>query len=308
MDVGDESMELPFLATFIQAAELNSFTKAGQKLQLSQAAVSQRIGALEKSLGASLFRRQGGRVILTDSGRQLYRFAERILTLHEEARQEITRQKTPVTGELVLAASSIPGEHLLPALLARLSQNYPQVRVRASVSDTQTVLDQVERGRAQLGLVGGKPETSDLEFRPFATDELVLILPPGHGWRNKKHVRLKQLAGEPLIMREAGSGTRWRLERALAEAGKSARDLRITLELGSNEAIKEAVLQGLGIAFLSKHAVRQELETNQLYATRVSDLDLNREMFIVWNPKHVLTIPARLFLDLSDPARKVPNP
>lgn len=308
MNAGGESIELPFLATFIQAAELSSFTKAGQTLHLSQAAVSQRIGALEKSLGASLFRRQSGKVVLTDAGRQLYHFAERILTLHEEARQEITRQKAPVTGELVLAASSIPGEHLLPALLASLSHSYPQVRVRASVSDTQTVLDQVERGRAHLGLVGGKPEASDLEFRQFATDELVLILPPGHAWSKRRTVRLGQLAGEPLIMREAGSGTRWRLERALAEAGKSVRDLRVTLELGSNEAIKEAVLQGLGVAFLSTHAVRQELETKQLHATRVSDLDLNREMFIVLNPKRVLPIPARLFLDLSDSTRKTQKP
>jgi LysR family transcriptional regulator, low CO2-responsive transcriptional regulator len=303
VDAGGESIEMPYLETFIQAAELSSFTKAGQALDLSQAAVSQRIGALEKSLGLSLFRRQGGRVVLTDAGRQLYAYAERILALHGEARREIAGQNAPVVGELVLAASSIPGEHLLPGLLAKLSQSFPQVRVRATVSDTQTVLEHVQHGRAHLGLVGGKPETSELEFRSFALDELVLILPPGHAWKDSSHVRLRQLASEPLIMREVGSGTRWCLERALTDAGKSVRDLRVTLELGSNEAIKEAVLQGLGLAFLSTHAVRQEIETKQLHAVRVSDLKLSREMFVVWNPKRAMPIPARLFLDLSAASR-----
>jgi DNA-binding transcriptional LysR family regulator len=294
----EDSIELPYLESFMQAAEQSSFTKAGQALHLSQAAISQRMGALEKVLGVALFRREGGRVNLTDAGRQLYGFTERILALHREAREAITGRKTPVVGELVLAASSIPGEHLLPSLLAKLSQTFPQVRVRATVSDTQTVLEQVQHGRAHLGLVGGKPGTSELEFRQFASDELVLIVPPGHAWCKRNRVRLDQLAGEPLIMREAGSGTRWRLERALADAGKSLRDLRVTLELGSNEAIKEAVLQGLGLAFLSIHAVRQEVEAEQLHAVLVPELELGREIFVVWNPKRALTIPARLFLDL----------
>lgn len=299
MDAPGDSIELPYLETFIQAAERSSFTKAGQALHLSQAAVSQRMGALEKALGVSLFRREGGRVILTDAGRQLHGYAERILALHSEARQEIAGQKAPVVGELILAASSIPGEHLLPSLLAKLSQSFPQVRVRAAVSDTQTVLDQVQQGRAHLGLVGGKPENSELEFRPFATDELVLIVPPGHEWSKSKQVRLEQLASAPLIVREAGSGSRWRLERALAQAGLTLRDLRVTLELGSNEAIKEAVIQGLGAAFLSDHAIRQEIEGKRLHAVRVSGLELGREMFVVWDPKRALPIPARLFLDLS---------
>jgi DNA-binding transcriptional LysR family regulator len=102
-----------------------------------------------------------------------------------------------------------------------------------------------------------------------------------------------------MIMREAGSGSRWRLERALAQVGIGLRDLQVTLELGSNEAIKEAVLQGLGVAFLSSHAIREEVERKRLHAVRVSGLELGREMFLVWDPKRALPIPARLFLDLS---------
>src|SRR5437588_5878275 len=105
---------LPHLETFTHAAELNSFTAAGQVLGLTQAAVSQRVRALEQSLGVSLFRRQGGHVLLTDEGRQLYEFAKRIQALHQQAREELTGRKPRVGGELTLAASSVPGEHLLP--------------------------------------------------------------------------------------------------------------------------------------------------------------------------------------------------
>lgn len=293
-------MLLPHLDTFSKAAELSSFTHAARALQLSQAAVSQRMQALEQSLGVSLFRRERGRVILTDAGRQLYDYAQRILALHQEARQKITGQKTPLTGELILAASSIPGEHFLPALLSTYRQKHPHVRVRATIADTQTVLVHVQQGHVHVGLVGGKSENPSLEFRCFAHDELVLVVPRGHAWESRQRVSLKQILEEPLILREAGSGTRWRLEKALADAGQALSEVRVILELGSNEAIKEAVLQGLGIAFLSRHAVKQEVENGQLHSLGVTGLSLIRDIYAVWDRERALPIPARLFLDLVE--------
>jgi DNA-binding transcriptional LysR family regulator len=290
--------QLPHLETFARAAELSSFTAAARALELTQAAVSQRIQELEGALDVSLFERRGGRVALTDAGRRLYPFAERILALHREAIEEITGHKAPLTGELSLAASSIPGEHLLPDLLSAFRARYPHVQVRATVTDTQAVLRQVEEGRAQVGLVGGRTDQADLEFRPFATDRLVLVVPAGHAWGRRRHVPLAQLAQQPLILRETGSGSRWCLERALAQAGKSLSDLQVALELGSNEGIKEAVLRGLGLAFLSTLAVREEQDGGKLHAVQVEGLSLEREMFAVWSRRRVLPIAARLFLDL----------
>ena len=120
-------------------------------------------------------------------------------------------------------------------------------------------------------------------------------------WYRRKRVSLKQLCQEPLILREAGSGSRWCLERALARAGKSVKDLRLVLELGSNEAIKEAVLRGIGLAVLSTHAVHKELAAGQLRAFKVTGLPLEREMLAVWDRRRVLPIPAKLFLDFIDP-------
>lgn len=299
--------QLPHLETFAKAAELGSFTAAAQALGMTQAAVSQRIRALEQRLKASLFRRQGGHVFLSDAGQRLYPFAQRIFLLHQEARQEVTGQRTPLTGMLALAASSVPGEHLLPGLLELFRQKYPHVRIRASVADSQAVLHDVERGHVAIGLVGGRSDNEALVFRPFACDRLVLVVSPGHAWQRRKRVSLAQLLKEPLVVRESGSGSRWCLERALTRAGKSTAELRVALELGSNEAIKEAVRRGMGLAILSDQAVKDDVAAGRLHMVNIAGLSLERQMFVVWDGRRALPIVARLFLDLIAPADEKPT-
>jgi DNA-binding transcriptional LysR family regulator len=289
--------QLPHLETFMRAAESGSFTAAAQVLGLTQAAVSQRIRALEQSLNTSLFHRQAGHVHLTEAGLSLHAYAQRILQLHQEARQAITGQKVPLTGELTLAASSVPGEHLLPEVLAEFRRHYPHVQVKVLVADSRAVLEQVEHSRCHLGLVGGKSDNPHLEFHPFGTDELVLVVPADHAWRRRKQVTVEQLCRQPLIVREAGSSSRWCLEEALRHAGRAGERCKVALELGSNEAIKEAVLRGLGLAVLSIHAVRKEIQAGQLHGLRVAELPLVREFFVVWDRRRALPIPARRFLD-----------
>jgi DNA-binding transcriptional LysR family regulator len=292
--------QIPHLETFVQAAELSSFTAAARALNLTQAAVSQRIAALEQDLGAPLFRRQGGRVLLTDAGRKLHQFAQRILDLHRQAREEVAGRPAPLTGELSLAASSIPGEHLLPRLLSVFGQRHPHVQVRAAVADSEEALARVEQGRAHVGLVGRKSDSPHLECRSFARDRMVLVVPPGHPWAGLESVSLQELANQPLLVREAGSGSRWRLEQALAGAGKSLRDLRVVLELGSNEAIKEAVLRGMGAAVLSTYAVEKEARAGELRCLSIAGLGMERELFAVYDRRRALPIPARLFLELLE--------
>jgi DNA-binding transcriptional LysR family regulator len=288
---------LPYLETFAKAAELGSFTAAGRWLGTSQAAVSQRIQALEKMLAAPLFQRQGGRILLTDAGHCLYGYAERILALHQEARQKITGKKEKQVAELALAASSIPGEYLLPDLLARFRRRHPHVRLRVDISDSATVRAQVEHGRAPLGLVGKKSASAALEFRCFARDRMALVVPADHPWARRQQVSLKQLLEQPLILREAGSGSRECLEQALTAAGKSVADLQVTLELGSNEAIKQMVLRGLGLAILSTKAVAKEIKTGKLHAVRVAGLPMKRDMFVVWDRRRAQSLPAQLFVE-----------
>jgi DNA-binding transcriptional LysR family regulator len=294
--------QLPHLETFARAAEAGSFTAAARTLGLTQAAVSQRIQTLEQALGVPLFFRRGGRVLLTEGGHRLHPYAQRILALHAEARREVAGHKDPVAGDLILAASSVPVEHLLSAALAAFRRSHPHIQVRVAVTDSQAVLDQVERAKAALGLVGGKGHGPHLQYRPFASDRLALIVPAGHALARRRLVPLRDFCRLALILREAGSGSRWCLEQALARAGKSLSDLHVVLEVGSNEAIKEAVLGGMGLAVLSTRVVERELQAEQLHALPVAGLPLQREMFVVWDRRRALPIPARLFLDLLETA------
>jgi DNA-binding transcriptional LysR family regulator len=291
---------LQHLETFARAAELSSFTAAARALNLTQAAVSQRIAALEAELGVALFRRQGGRVLLTEAGRRLHDYAQRILDLHREAREQVTGRPQPVTGELSLAASSIPGEHLLPELLSVFGQRHPSVQVKATVTDSQSALMQVEQGQAHLGLVGRKGDSPHLDGRCFARDQLVLVVPADHRWVKRRSISIADLYTQPLVLREAGSASRWCLEQALTGTGRSPHDLRVVAELGSNETIKEAVFRGLGLAVLSTFAVQKDVQAGRLHCLGVAGLPLEREMFVVWDRRRVLPIPARLFLDMLD--------
>jgi DNA-binding transcriptional LysR family regulator len=302
-----DDLQLPNLETFSKAAELSSFTGAAKPLHLTQAAISQRIQALEATLGRPLFQRRGGRVLLTAAGQKLYQYAQRILDLHREARREIAGQKAPVIGELVLAASSIPGEHLLPALLSLFHQKYPHILVHAAVSDSMAVIAQVERGQVSLGLVGRKTDNPHLEFRFLASDKMVLVVPVKHALGRQKKVSVKQLLCYPLVLREAGSGLRHCFEKSLERAGQSPAGLQVALELGSNEAIKKAVLRGVGIAILSTYAVQKELKAGQLRALEVRDLHCDRDMFIVRDTRRVLPLPARLFLTFLE-THPIPTP
>jgi DNA-binding transcriptional LysR family regulator len=289
--------QLPHLETFAKAAERSSFTAAARDLGLTQAAISQRIQALELVLKTPLFLRQGGHVLLTDAGRSLYDYAQRILLLHREAIREIAGRESPLSGELSLAASSVPGEHLLPDLLAKFRDKHPYVQVRASVTDTEQVIQLVEKGQVHLGLVGGKRDCPHLEFRRFASDQLAVVVSAEHPWAKRKNIPLTAFLEQPLIVREEGSGSRACLEQELGQLGHAWHELHIAFELGSNEAIKEAVVRGMGAAVLSSRVVEKEIQAKKLHVVHVQGLTLTREMSIVWDQRRVLPIPARQFLD-----------
>jgi DNA-binding transcriptional LysR family regulator len=295
-----EYVQLPHLESFTNAAELSSFTGAAKALGLSQAAISQRIHALEKTVGKPLFQRRGGRVLLTAAGQTLYDYAQRILDLHREARREVGGLAAPVSAELALAASSIPGEHLLPALLSVFHKKHPHFRVRVAVSDSMNVMAQVEQGHVSLGLVGRKTDNPNLQFRFLARDRIVLVVPPGHALSGRKKVSLKELSRYPFVLREAGSGLRHCFEKSLGRTGLGLADLRIALELGSNEAIKEAVLRDVGVAVLSVYAVQKEVKAGHLRALAITGIRCNRDMFIVQDRRRVLPISARQFLAFLD--------
>jgi DNA-binding transcriptional LysR family regulator len=292
------SEPLPHLDTFSLAAETGSFTAAARQMDVTQAAVSQRIAALEKELKVSLFERCHGRVELTPAGRRLHEIAQQVQALHERARQELSGDDSEVRGEVCIAASTIPGEHLLPEALARFQARYPHVRVRAHVRDSEAVFALVEQGEAHLGLAGQPCDSPHIEQRCFAKDEMVLVVPPTHPWAKQKQLALEKLTTQPVLLREPGSGSRRCLEQALARAGMSLERLRVSAELGSNEAIREAVLRGAGVAFLSRFAVSTDADAGRLAVLRVAGLALDRGLYVLYDRRRAVPTPARLFMEV----------
>lgn len=287
---------LPYLETFALAAELGSFTAAARRLQVTQAAVSQRIAALEKELRVSLFLRQSGRSSLTEAGRTLHDFARRIQAMHDQARQAVTGRDSAVSVELAVCVSGVAAGYHLPELLPRFGAKHPHVRLKVRIADSRDVWHAVKHGQADVGLAGARAADDDLEQRRFGRDELVLLVPSGHPWAGREQAEAKELRKEPLIVREAGSGSRMCLEQALARAGHSLGDFRVAMELGGDAAIVESVRRKLGVAFVSSLLLARG--ASDVASMRVVGLDLGRDLYAVHDRRRALPIPGRLFLDL----------
>ncbi len=290
------SRELPHLPTFVRAAEQGGFTAAAAGLGITQAAVSQRIAALEEEMRVSLFDRRAGRIALTEAGERLYGFARRILDLHEEARGDLGGVHPSLCGDLPIAASSVPGECYLPALLSAFRERFPEVHVRATVGDSRSVMKDVARGDATLGLLGQKAETPSLVSEAIGTDTLVLILAPCHPLAGRKSITLGTLSRQPLIIRESGSGSRCALMQGLERAGSSLDAMTIALEMGSNAAIKDAVRRGLGASFISSLTVERELSSGELKSVPVRGLVLTRSLYALHHRRRPLSPEATALL------------
>jgi len=282
-------MEIRQLITFCKVAELGSFTKAADALFITQSAVSQQIRLLEKELGVSLFERKIRAIAITPAGQTLYGCARHILALHEETLRKLGQAASTVSGEVRIVASTIPGEHILPPLLSSFRQECPQIRVLTFIADSQRTLEEMRRSQADIGIVGLQPASPQLTCIPWLKDDLILIIPPDHRWQQRQAIGYEELKTEPFILREEGSGTRACIEQALKQRDLSPHDMNITLELGSTEAVKEAVRTGAGVSIVSRRAVKEELEKRQLQELKIMGLPMERAFYIDLHKKRILS-------------------
>jgi LysR family transcriptional regulator, transcriptional activator of the cysJI operon len=289
-------MDTRQLAAFCAVVERKSFSQAAERLGVTQPAVSLQIRSLEQRLGRQLLDRSGRRVEPTEAGLRLYASAQRLLQLEEQLLEELeSDDEGSVGGTLELGASTGPGGSVVPVLLCEFQERHPDVRVRLSVSDTQTVVAQVADRELELGIVGAGRRHRGVTFEPFFRDEVVLACPPGHAFAGKT-VTLEQLRSEPLIVMQEGAGVRQVLEDELRKAGTRLRDLDVSLELGLQESVRSAVLAGHGVTFISRLAVESDLAAGALATARVRDLDPVREIFLVRASGRSETRAARAFV------------
>lgn len=274
-------MDLRHLLTFRTVVDRGSFSQAAEDLEVSQPAVSFQIRALEKTLGERLLDRSGRRVTVTEAGDIVYRYARRMLGVEAELLREMEGLGTRVAGRLTLGSSTGPGEVLLPRLLAAFRRLHPDVEVSLIVQDTQAVCDRVLDGDMELGVVGAERAHRGLVFERLVRDELVLITPPGHPLAKRTAIRLEDLHGTPFLMQQQGSGVRAVLEEALRARGMKMRDLDVVMELGLQQSVKAAVLDGLGVTIISKLAVEREVAGGDLVAVEIEGDDLARDFHAV---------------------------
>jgi DNA-binding transcriptional LysR family regulator len=282
-------MNIDQLITFREVVRLGSFSEVARKLAISQPAVSFQIQKLEQELGMRLIDRTQRSFTLTAAGKRLLRFAEAVDTERRQLAHDLEQMRDEISGELVIAASTMPGEFLLPPLLAKFKQRYPAVKIQVDVSDSLTVINGVQDNNYEVGFCGLAPEGHDLTAFKIAEDEIVLIVSPEHPFARRAEVAVDELEGEPLIFREAASGTQHSLEGYLSRAGLDPGKLKPHLILGSTLAVISAVVGGAGIAFVSNLAFNIGLAPAPVRTVRVKGLQMRRDFYCVYRPEIIVS-------------------
>ncbi len=292
-------MDLRHLVTFCAVVDRGSFSAAADELGISQPAVSAQIRILEERVGQRLFDRNGRRVGVTEAGRVLEAHARRMIALEGDLERAMGEVGERVSGRLQLGSSTGPGEVLLPRLLGMFRRAHPDVSVRLVVHDTQTICERVLDGELELGVVGAARAHRGLEYAPFLRDELVVIAPPDHALAGRTSIGLDELARLPLLMQQRGSGVRAVLEEALRAAGLRLQDLDVAMELGLQQSVKAAVLDGLGITVISRLTVEPEVADGRLVALAVDGHELARAFSVVRAAGKTPTRLTSAFLDFA---------
>jgi DNA-binding transcriptional LysR family regulator len=295
-------MTLGQLECFLAIVREGSFTRAAQRMHLSQPTLSERVLELERELGKQLFSRSRRQVTLTEAGRVLQPYAARTMATVESATQAVTELDGLRHGSLVLGASTTPGIYVLPRLIGRFRARYPGIELSLQIANSRTIEERVRAGHLDLGVVGGHVLGAGEQcLAAGLVDELMLIVPPRHEWARQKVIGVKRFCDQPLLMREQGSATRHVTERALQQAGLRC---RAAMELDHTEAIKQAVMAGLGVALVSIHAVRGEVRARQLVAVRVRGLHLRRHFHVIHDEGRPLSASAQALARLLEAEAK----
>ncbi|HEY6010634.1 MAG TPA: selenium metabolism-associated LysR family transcriptional regulator [Nitrospirota bacterium] len=274
-------MDLHQIEIFCTLIKLRSFSKAAEALYLTQPTVRGHIKNLEDELGVKLLDRLGKRVVPTEAGMLLLRHGQKLLSLHDHARQEIDELSGKVCGVLKIGGSTIPGAYILPSFIGAFKKKYSSASIQLYIDDTAKVAESVVNGDLIIGVVGARVCDPRLEMHPFLNDELVVTVPAGHAWARKKAIPVNALTGEPFILREKGSGTRRIMEERLEKAGVSIAGLNTVAVMGSSDAVRQAVKAGLGISILSIRAIQDDIRAGRLSAVRIKDLPMERSFSII---------------------------
>lgn len=281
------------LKVFEAAARHGSFTRAAEELFLTQPTVSMQVKQLSKSVGLPLFEQVGKRLYLTEAGRELLATCREIFDRIAQFEMTIADLKGVKQGLLRLAVVTT-AKYVVPRLLGPFCQRYPGIDVSLQVTNHEILMERFSQNQDDLYILSQVPENLDMNVHPFLENPLVVLAPRNHHLANEKDITLEAIANEPFIMREPGSGTRQAVQKMFE---KESLGLKVKLELGSNEAIKQAIAGGLGISVLSSHTLALEGGTSQLIILNVQGFPIERHWYVVYPAGKQLSVLARTFFD-----------
>ncbi len=288
-------VELSSLRVFLTAAEEKNFSRAAERLHMSQSAVSQNIQGLEQAYGTELFIRCGRTVVLSEAGQAILPMVREVINSARLLEDTLLSVNNRVCGELLIGCSTSAGKYLLPTLLSEFQKQYPAVLPRVKVMSRDGVMERLLNHSIPFGISSRQVEHRDLECEPLFEDRIALIVPPNHPWAEFGHALPSDLLDQSIISREEGSGTYDTVLEGLKHHSITRDMLRVAMELGNAEAIEMAVERGVGIAFVSEMVAASALALNRVKKVEMSGLDLRRTIYIVRHVDCAFTRAQKLF-------------
>lgn len=282
-------MNLDYLITYLEVIKLGSFSEVAKKLAISQPAVSFQIQKLEHEIGIRLIDRSQRVITVTEAGKRFAAFSKSVVEAQAKLQSDLDRLRDEVTGNLVITASTIPGEFLLPSVLAAFKSLHPAIGVEMNVSDSICVIAGVRNSDYDIGFCGIAPDGDDLECSKIAEDEIVLIVPAQHPFSEMKKISIADLEGEPFIFREETSGTQQNLQAYLSEINTKVVKPGTKMVMGTTQAVVTGVESGAGIAFVSNMAIKKSIALGLVKVVKVDGFQLNRAFFLIYRKERVVS-------------------
>ncbi len=287
------------LETFIEVVNRKSFSKAAQKLYLTQPTVTSHIQNLENELGTFLLNRSGKSISPTEAGELLYKYALNIVNMRNMAQFDLGAHKGKVQGHLEISSSSIPRHYVLPLLLKQFTDKYPDVTFSLTDFDSKKVIEGLLDGVTDFGIIGAKFPSPQLEYINLMEDKLYAVVPntKAYPWEGYHELDMDFLLENKIILREKGSGTRELLENKLKEQGLELDALDILAYIEDVETIKKFIELDIGISFISERAIKREIDMGILKPYSIKGLDLRRKFYFVYHKKRQLSPLSLTFRD-----------
>ncbi|MCF8110740.1 MAG: LysR family transcriptional regulator [Desulfobacteraceae bacterium] len=299
-------MDLWQLRVFTKVIDLEGFSKAADAVHLTQPTVSSHVRDLEAYFGCRLVDRMGRRAVTTRAGEVVYKHARRLLEMAGQMETELAEFLGTVEGEIALGGSTIPGGYILPRLIGEFKKTYPGVRIRVYVGDTEQIVNDIIALKLDFGIVGAETDKSRIAQKAVIKDAMKLVVRSDHKWGSRDTVFPEELAKEPFIIREQGSGTLKSFEKRLKSAGFNPESLTVTAELGSTASVIQGIKSGIGVSVISPVAVSDELRAGSLKALDIKGVDLTRHFYLTFHTDRTPSPACRAFMDyLEEAAAKI---